>query len=142
MKITSVKSTTHMIPVDIPILEKTVNRPVVFTRVETDEGLTGYGLTGGGQRFGVREFTNRELGPLLMGKNPLETEALWSQMYHAHNPRAQTGVWSSAVSAVDIALWDIKGKHYGEPVWRLMGGAKSRGPAYTPFGLLEFDSEQ
>lgn len=119
-----------------------MNRPIVFVRVETDEGITGYGLTGGTQRFGVREFINRELAPFLRDKNPLETEALWNQMYFTHNPRSQTGVWSSAVSAIDIALWDIKGKYYKEPVWRLLGGAKNKVPAYITFGLLEFDRDQ
>jgi L-alanine-DL-glutamate epimerase-like enolase superfamily enzyme len=142
MKITSVQATTHNIPVHIPLLETTVHRPIVFLRVETDEGITGYGLTGGTQRFGIKEFINRELAPFLEGKNPLETEALWNQMYLAFNPRSQTGVWSSAVSAVDIALWDVKGKHYREPVWRLLGGAKNKVPAYVTFGLMEFDREQ
>ncbi len=142
MKIISIKATTHNVPVHVPLLETDIFRPLVFVRVETDEGITGYGLTGGIQRFGIKEFINREIGPFLAGKNPLETEALWHQMYLNHNPRSQTGVWSSAVSAVDIALWDIKGKHYGDSVWRLLGGAKSRVPAYITFGLLEFDSEQ
>lgn len=142
MKITSVQATTHNIPVHVPLLERDMNRPIVFVSIETDEGLTGYGLTGGIQRFGVKEFINRELAPFLKGENPLETEALWHKMYVAHNPRSQTGVWSSAVSAVDIALWDIKGKHYNEPVWRLLGGAKKRAPAYITFGLLEFSREQ
>ena len=63
-------------------------------------------------------------------------------MFFNLNPRYQTGAWSSAVSAVDIALWDIKGKHYKEPVWRLLGGAKKKVPAYITFGLLEFNQEQ
>jgi L-alanine-DL-glutamate epimerase-like enolase superfamily enzyme len=142
MKITSVEATTHSIPVHIPLLESDLNRTIVFVRVETDEGISGYGLTGGIQRYGVKEFINRELAPFLKDKNPLETEALWNQMYLTFNPRSQTGVWSSAVSAVDIALWDIKGKHYGEPVWRLLGGARKKVPAYITFGLLELDREQ
>lgn len=142
MKITAVQATTHVVPVHVPLLEKKINRPIVFVRVETDEGITGYGLTGHIQRFAVKEFVNKELAPFLKGKNPVETEALWHQMYLVHNPRSQTGVWSSAVSAVDIALWDIKGKYYEEPVWRLLGGAKSAVPAYITFGLLEFDTKQ
>jgi L-alanine-DL-glutamate epimerase-like enolase superfamily enzyme len=63
-------------------------------------------------------------------------------MFLKFNPRYQTGAWSSAVSAVDIALWDIKGKHYKEPVWRLLGGAKKKVPAYITFGLLEFSRDQ
>jgi L-rhamnonate dehydratase len=69
----------------------------------------------------------------LLGKNPLETERIWNQLYKQFNPRAQTGMWSSAVSAIDIALWDIKGKRYGEPVWRLLGGAQNPVQAYVTF---------
>ncbi|MBZ5515461.1 MAG: mandelate racemase/muconate lactonizing enzyme family protein [Acidobacteriia bacterium] len=142
VRITSVRATTHNIPVQVPLLDREISRPIVFVEVRTDGGVTGYGLTGEIQRFGVKEFINRELAPFLKGKNPLETEALWQQMYSAFNPRSQTGVWSSAVSAVDIALWDIKGKHYKEPVWRLLGGARKKVPAYITFGLLEFDRQQ
>ena len=51
-------------------------------------------------------------------------------------------MWSSAVSAIDIALWDIKGKHYQEPVWRLLGGAQNPVPAYITFGLRNYNVEQ
>lgn len=142
MKITLIQATVHSVPVFIPVLEKDIHRPFVFVYVETDEGLTGYGLTGGVQLFGIKEFINRELAPFLKERSPFETEALWHQMYLIHNPRSQTGVWSSAVSAVDIALWDIKGKYYKEPIWKLLGGAKKEVPAYITFGLLEFDKEQ
>ncbi len=142
MKITAIKATTHNVPVNIPLLDRSMGRTIVFVRVETDEGTVGYGLTGGMQRFGTKEFINKELAPLLNNRNPLETEALWQHMYETHNPRSQTGMWSSAVSAVDIALWDIKGKYYKEPVWRLLGGAKKNVPAYITFGLLEFSREQ
>ena len=142
MKISSVQATLHNIPVHVPLLEKTIKRPIIFVEINTDEGVTGYGLTGGMQRFGVKEFINWELAPFLKGRNPLETEALGHEMLLTFNPRSQTGVWSSAVSAVDIALWDIKGKHYKEPVWRLLGGARKKVPAYITFGLLEFDRQQ
>ncbi|HEV8726474.1 MAG TPA: hypothetical protein VGW77_38175 [Candidatus Binatia bacterium] len=82
---------------------------MLFATVETDASITGYGLTRGSQRYGLREFINREVAPFLRDKNPLETERIWHQLYKQFNPRAQTGMWSSAVSAIDIALWDIKG---------------------------------
>jgi L-alanine-DL-glutamate epimerase-like enolase superfamily enzyme len=132
----------HNVPVHVPLLEKTVKENIVFVEVTTDEGVTGYGMTGNLQSFGVREFINRQLAPFLKGKNALETEARWQEMFLTFNPRYQTGAWSSAVSAVDIALWDIKGKHYKEPVWRLLGGAKKKVPAYITFGLLDFSREQ
>ena len=51
-------------------------------------------------------------------------------------------MWSSAVSTIDIALWDIKGKHYKEPVWRLLGGAQNPVQAYVTFGLKQYTKEQ
>ena len=141
-RISSVKATVHDVPVHVPVLERSLKTQLVFVELNTDEGVTGYGLTGNLQSFGVREFINRQLAPFLKGKNALETEARWQEMFLTFNPRYQTGAWSSAVSAVDIALWDLKGKHYREPVWRLLGGAKKKAPAYITFGLLEFDREQ
>ncbi|MCE2403692.1 MAG: mandelate racemase/muconate lactonizing enzyme family protein [Dehalococcoidia bacterium] len=142
MRISRVEATTHSVPVEVPMLAHEIIRPVVFVTVETDSGVTGYGLTGHAQRFGVAEFINREAGPYLVGRDPTETERLWQELYSRFNPRSQTGVWSSAVSALDIALWDIKGKHYGEPVWRLLGGARNPVPCYITFGLLEFNLPQ
>lgn len=77
MKISNVNATTHTIPVDIPLLNTKTHRSVTFTVVETDEGITGYGLTSAPQRFGIKEFINKEVAPFLKGKNPLETERGW-----------------------------------------------------------------
>ena len=143
MKITEVQATLHRVPVEVPLLSEKITTSVLFAGVETDEGITGYGLTRGAQRFGLREFVNRELAPFLRDKSPLETERVWQQLYYtAFNPRGQTGMWSSAVSAIDIALWDIKGKKYSEPVWRLLGGAHNPVQSYVTFGLKQYSTEQ
>jgi L-rhamnonate dehydratase len=142
LKITDLRATLHRVPVQVPLLKEKISTPVVFTIVETDQGVTGYGLTRGSQRFALKEFINRELTPFLRGKNPLETERVWQELYTTFNPRGQTGMWSSAVSAVDIALWDIKGKYYKEPVWRLLGGGQHRVPSYVTFGLKAYSKEQ
>jgi len=142
LKITDVKATLHRVPVEVPLLQEKIVTAIVFVTVETDGGVAGHGLTRGSQRFAIREFVNRELAPFLRGKNPLETERVWNQLYRQFNPRAQTGMWSSAVSAIDIALWDIKGKHYKVPVWRLLGGAQNPVPAYVTFGLKQYSKEQ
>lgn len=60
--------------------------------------------------------------------DPLATARVRDRLSAELNPRAQTGVWSTAVSAVDIALWGVKGKRYDESVWRLLGGARSTVP--------------
>lgn len=142
VKITSVKATIHNVPVKVPLLNRTILNPIVFVEISTDAGITGYGLTGDLQTSGVREFINQQLAPFLKGKSALDTEARWQEMFLTFNPRYQTGAFSSAVSAIDIALWDIKGKHLNQPVWRLLGGAKKTVPAYITFGLLDFNRDQ
>jgi L-alanine-DL-glutamate epimerase-like enolase superfamily enzyme len=57
-------------------------------------------------------------------------------------PRGQTGYAAHALAAIDVALWDIKGKALGQPVWRLLGGARPRVPVYATFGFGFFDREQ
>src|SRR6266542_3484182 len=142
MKITRIEATSHRVPAKVPLMHEPIIREIVFVRAETDGGVTGYGLTGPIQRFAARELINREIAPLLVGKDPLATERHWYDLFYRLNPRAQTGAWSSAVSAVDIALWDIKGKHLGQPVWKLLGGYSATVPAYITFGLLEYTREQ
>jgi len=142
MQITKVEATSHVVPVKVPLLAEPVPWRVVFVRVQTDDGLTGYGVTGGTQRSATVGLINREAGPMVVGKSPLETERLWHELFRGLNPRFQTGAWSSAVSAIDIALWDLKGKILGQPVWRLLGGNSQRVEAYITFGLLEYSREQ
>ena len=57
------------------------------------------------------------------------------QMLWKFNTRAHAGVWNFAVSAIDVALWDIKGKFFKVPIWRLLGAAQKSLPAYITFGL-------
>src|SRR5690606_25048027 len=63
------------------------------------------------------------LKPLLIGANPLDIEVLWHRMYHATRDYGRKGSVVAAISAVDIALWDIAGKVYDKPVHQLLGGA-------------------
>lgn len=67
LKITDVKASLHRVPVAAPLLKEKLQTPIVFTTVETDEGILGYGLTRPPQRFGAREFINREAAPFLRG---------------------------------------------------------------------------
>jgi L-rhamnonate dehydratase len=72
------------------------------------------------------------LTPLLLGENPLDIERLWEQMYRATYRHGQAGIMLMAISAVDLALWDLKGRVLGQPVWQLLGGkARERVPVYA-----------
>ncbi len=142
MKITGVTATTHRLPVTVPLLDKPIWREIVFVRVQTDQGLEGYGMAGPITRFATREFVNRELGPFVKGKDALMTERIWNEAYWQFNQRSLSGAVMSGIAALDIALWDLKGKCLGQPVWRLLGGHAATVPAYITFGLLEYDKEQ
>lgn len=101
------------------------SREYVVVVIETDEGITGHGF-GMTRNAPVAAIVERNLAPLLLGRDPLMTEALWESMYFANLPIAGGGVFMRGLSAVDIALWDIKGKAAAQPVWRLLGGARTR----------------
>ena len=91
-----------------------------IVRVRTDTGLTGIGQTAcHGYPEAVERIVDTFRG-YLIGQDPFRIEHLWQLMYRLKPFRGSA--LSGAVSAVDIALWDIKGKHLQVPVWELMGG--------------------
>ena len=68
---------------------------------------------------------------LVIGEDPLETEKLWYKMYRENIYGGRRGVGLHAISGIDIALWDIKGKALGQPLWKLLGGRRNRVPCYA-----------
>jgi galactonate dehydratase len=105
-----------------------------LVRIETDEGIVGYGE---GQAPVGPEITaaviDKLLAPFLIGRDPSDLEVLQHEMYQMMNTRGHyTGYMLHAISAVDIALWDIRGKQFGEPVSKLLGGIfRTQLPAYV-----------
>lgn len=106
------------------------NSQDVFVQVLTDEGLTGLGVTRGGSV--VKTIVEDHLRSLLLGTDPREVELLWEQMFLATLPYGRKGVPVMALSAVDLALWDILAKSLGQPLYRVLGGAtKESLPVYA-----------
>jgi L-alanine-DL-glutamate epimerase-like enolase superfamily enzyme len=117
---------------------------VVLVRLRTKEGYEGVGETtappeivkaiidapaGHGAACGLRE--------LLLGENPIETERLWVKMRRHTQSYGRSSLALAAMSAVDVALWDLKGKHFNEPIFRLLGGRHHEqfdSYAAVPFG--------
>lgn len=99
----------------------------VLVKIETSEpGVYGWGdCTCSGSELGVAKFLEEHLKPALLGRNPLRTENLWHTLYHLPYYRSGS-VHMSAVSGIDMALWDIKGKLAGMPVYELLGGRTRR----------------
>ena len=91
----------------------------------------GNGLCGIG-RGGDPGLVSREFAPLLIGEDPRRTSRLWQRMYEsAWRYRGPGRGAMNTIGALDVALWDLKGKACGEPVWRLLGGYRDRVPAYA-----------
>ncbi len=142
MKITSVEADSYLIPVELPRFSEPVKSDCVVCRIHTDQGTSGVGATHRANRFACRESIRKEIGPWLVGRDPLATERIWDEAFWKFNQRRMTGVWTAAMSAVDIALWDIKGKALGQPVYRLLGNHSGEVAAYCTFGMLEYGREE
>lgn len=130
------------VPVTPPLFKQPVRAGVRLLKVSTDDGIIGISQFGGFMHSATAAFIQHDLAPFLIGQDPLENERLMHQMLWKFNTRAHAGVWNFAVSAIDVALWDIKGKFYNAPVWRLLGGAQKSIPAYITFGLRAYSRDE
>lgn len=102
----------------------------VLVEVETDTGQVGIGLSTGGEPACF--LIERHFRRFVVGQDPRDIERLWDQMWRASLPYGRKGLALHAVSAVDLALWDVLGKLRGEPVYALLGGrTKERLPVYA-----------
>lgn len=113
------------------------------TIVSLDNGLQGLGITYhevGGEA--VKEFILKTLRPVLLGRNPLENEVLWEECFHYVRGVGRKGLAFCAYSAVDIALWDLKGKMAGLPLYRMLGGVKRKIPIYASGGWASYSIDE
>ena len=101
----------------------------LIVRVQTDEGISGIGEVDSSP-MAVQGVINGAyshtlccgLRQLLIGEDPFQTEYLWQKMFRSNIYLGHSGILFHAISGVDMALWDIKGKKLGMPVWKLLGG--------------------
>jgi galactonate dehydratase len=100
-----------------------------FVRVYTDQGLTGTGETL--DTVGAEDIINHHLGPAVIGRDPLDIESIWYDLWSWQTPpggippefmRGMGGPYLSALSGLEMALWDVAGKALGVPIYRLLGG--------------------
>ncbi len=97
-------------------------RNFVTLRITTSDGVTGLGdATLNGRELAVAAYLRDHLAPLLIGRDPARIEDIWQYLYKGAYGR-RGPVTMTAIAAVDVALWDIKGKVAGLPVYQLLGG--------------------
>ena len=136
MKITEIRAWTLEVPLRRPLVMGSLrydSRDYVLVQVTTDDGLAGVGY-GMARNAPVAEVVRRNIAPLLVAEDPLLNEDLWARMYYVNLPISQRGIYMRALSAVDVALWDLKGKMAGLPIWQLLGGARTRIPLLVAGG--------
>lgn len=103
----------------------------MVVEIETDTGLVGIGNAALSPHV-TKAVIEHHLAPILIGENPLDIAYLWERMYRQTLPFGRKGSGMAAISAIDLALWDILGKHTNLPVFRLLGGQiKDRIPVYA-----------
>ncbi len=126
---------------DLPGHARDASLSLVLVEVETRGGVVGHGITAITEEEPVAAAVNEVAAPNLVGLDALAHEAVWDRAYWLLSPRGQTGYATHAISAIDLALWYIKGKTLGQPVWRLLGGARPRVPVYVTFGFASMDRD-
>jgi len=141
MKITHVTTRILRTPADNPLVvglpAPTDTREFVTLELGTDQGLTGVGLTffGGALTPALRAAVDG-LAQLLIGDDPSETEAIAAKARRAAGSSGPGGIFTLALSAIDIACWDLKGKAVGRSVAALLGGLRERVPTYASGALM------
>lgn len=143
MKIKSIKASLHKHEIDLPNIGESIEtRMFVFVEVETECGMKGMGCTGSFLPWAVMPCIEEHIFPLIKGKDVRHTEAIHHAVWTKLNNRSYTGVISNALSAVDIALWDIRGKAENQSISELLGGFSKEAYTYATFGYPFFDEKQ
>ncbi|MCC8194648.1 MAG: mandelate racemase/muconate lactonizing enzyme family protein [Deltaproteobacteria bacterium] len=132
--------------VSVEVFElKPVSFGVVCVRINTDEGISGYGEVGlsSGKVHRSAIAIALDFGECILGMDPMRIEAIWDKIYRStYWGIAGGSIVSAGLSAIDIALWDIKGKALGVPCYELLGGKVNAGThAYASHVHLGWDLE-
>jgi L-alanine-DL-glutamate epimerase-like enolase superfamily enzyme len=140
VRIRDVRTLVLEYPLPRPVFDANyimATKPALLVEVETEGGLVGLGEAAhfGGPLASTRAVIEGELRNHVVGEDAREVERLWERMHQRAYKHARGGVVIAAMSGVDMALWDIRGKMAGMPLWRLLGGYRRRVPAYATGGF-------
>jgi L-alanine-DL-glutamate epimerase-like enolase superfamily enzyme len=136
-RIASLRTDLHHVPLPVVLTDSTHGEmryfELVTVRLVDSDGVEGIGYTYtvGAGGAGIRELIARDLAPALHDASASDTEALWQRMWWTLHYGGRGGQAASAISAVDIALWDLKAKRASLPLYRLLGGFDARVPCYA-----------
>ncbi len=141
MKITAVKS--HVLQYDLPeelgySQQFYGKRTAHLVEVRTDQGVTGWGecFGPGNVALANRVIVETCIQPMVLGKDPLDRDVIWHEVYNLLRDHGQKGMPLQALSGVDIALWDIAGKAAGLPLCKLAGGSHRDSVKAYGYGMM------
>jgi L-talarate/galactarate dehydratase len=139
MRIAGYEATTLLVPEDDPLAnmpeEAGRKRPIVILRLRTDGGIEGIGVTlYGGRLTRSLHAAVEDLAAATVGEDPTRIEHIVAKL-RAADGGGPGGIFTLALSAIDTALWDIKGKALNLPLWKLLGGHRDRVPTYASGSL-------
>src|SRR3954469_14910096 len=140
MKLASFSTQILAVPEDDPLAGAIetpgATRPVVTLSLRADNGIEGIGVTFyGGALTRTLKSAVDQLCELCIGEDPHRVEAIIAKLRAVAGGSGPGGMFTLALAAIDIALWDIRGKALGQPLWRLLGGLRNRGAAYASGAL-------
>ena len=141
MKITHIHTQIVKMPADEPLAggpsTPGATRDFVTLTIGTDQGVEGIGFSFfGGALTGALRVAIDALGALTVGEDPLKIEAIVAKLRGGAGSCGPGGIFTLALAAIDIALWDIKGKVFNLPLARLLGGFRERVPTYASGALM------
>jgi L-alanine-DL-glutamate epimerase-like enolase superfamily enzyme len=141
----------EILQVDLPpkvprsdAIQSFVTQETPIVRLTTDDGAqgTGYSYTIGTGGSSVVALLADHLAPRLLGRDADDIEAIWKDLFFHTHATAVGAITALALAAIDTALWDLRGRRLGLPLWKLAGGAQARVPVYsTEGGWLQLDTD-
>src|SRR3954463_14693760 len=145
MKITAVETCLLTVPTRHQMALQFPHHKLVVAQISTDEGAKGLGYSmvfNGGAAEAVHTYLETRLKPALIGEDPLYVERLWEKMFRVDMGIKKQGVAAYALSAADIALWDLTAKVAGLPVHKLWGAVSERIGAYGSGGWAKYSVDE
>jgi len=141
MKLKRIASQVVRVPLDEPLASGPPyfrsHNQFVTLRIETDDGIEGIGVSFfGGALSSTLKRAIDQLGELIIGEDPLRIEHLTQKLRTTAGSAGPGGILTLAISGIDMALWDIKGKFFGQSLATMLGGLRERVPTYASGALV------
>ena len=148
MKISEIKIKTYKIPLPEPVEAYAAGimkaYDLVICRIINDDGLEGIGYitVHENQGLAIEQIIKNSFVKLLKGQDPRYIEKIWCNMWRSVHYAGRGAPVSFAIAAVDVALWDLKGKYLKEPLWSILGGYNKQVLSYAGNIDLNFPKEK